>query len=618
MTHPFQPPLLGEPAAAIQRVFGANPFLLDGDLLALAFAADGALWSVEEPGVLRCWDTAEQRQLSWRPLEELATLWCFGPGCRLLAAGSDDLSVWDSETGDVKAAWGPHSWATALAFHPDGRTLASGHDDGVVRLWDWQSQRLVRELSRRGPAVSAVAFSPDGAALAVAAEDKIIRLWDAASGSEAGRLVGHTDRIPALAWQPGGRRLASAGWDGNARVWDVASCQPVILLNGHTGQVHALAYSPDGGLLACADAAHAVHVWDAHTHRAVQVLRRQGGEVRCLAFSADGGQLAAGGVERAIRVCDPRVGDGDGRPVDPLQSRTGLLLTHQGNRLISVGPGAGLRVWDAATGQPAFPSRVAGPLRAVAADPDGKWILVSLGERKEDRQGPALLLRVRGANGQRDGLLEGPDSPVTALAFAPDGETFASGGYQSNDIWLWDAAAGAPKLILANAAGGCSVEQLLFRPQGRLLAVAAIDWLATSGSDGLILVWDVVDRKQVLSLPGGALALAFHPGGRRLASASLVQTVRVWDLETRQLTAELEGHSDAVRAAAFSPDGRWLASGGDDYTVRLWDADSGEARGLVELDTQVKALAFAPDGRSLFTGNGNASCYQLEVRQLLS
>ena len=68
------PPALLETAPAVTRVFGTRPFQADGDLLALAFAADGTLWSVEEPSVLRQWDPATNRQLAWRLLSDLATV----------------------------------------------------------------------------------------------------------------------------------------------------------------------------------------------------------------------------------------------------------------------------------------------------------------------------------------------------------------------------------------------------------------------------------------------------------------------------------------------------------------------------------------------------------------
>jgi WD40 repeat protein len=215
-------------------------------------------------------------------------------------------------------------------------------------------------------------------------------------------------------------------------------------------------------------------------------------------------------------------------------------------------------------------------------------------------------------------VLEGQDPPVTALAFSPDSQLLAAGGSRSDDVWLWSPESGEPVLLIPGAVDGCSVEALAFHPNSRLLAVGGIDWLATSGSDGAIALWDVVGRHPAGNgLKGGALDVAFHPSGNRLAAASLVQVVRVWDMTDRKLIAELDGHEDAVTCVAYSPDGRLLASGGNDRTVRLWDADTLELLAVRELDTQVKALAFAPDSRSLFTGNGNTSCYQLDVRRML-
>ncbi len=136
------------PTSPVTRVFGAHPFHTDGDLLALGFADDGSLWSVEEPGVLRRWDLDGRRQLGWHRLEELATLWTFGPGARRLASASDDLCVWDVAAGDLAASWPQPCWVTAVAFSPDETLLAAGYDDGAVRLWDWREQRLVARNPR--------------------------------------------------------------------------------------------------------------------------------------------------------------------------------------------------------------------------------------------------------------------------------------------------------------------------------------------------------------------------------------------------------------------------------------------------------------------------------------
>jgi WD40 repeat protein len=632
-TVPF---LLGDSPSLVRRVYGASPFHTDGDLLALGFAPDGTLWSVEEPGVVRHWDVGERRQLQWYPLEDMATLWCLNPQAGLVATGSDEVSVWDLVSGDPRNVWEAPAWVTALAFRPatpaapvgDGPPgtrpstgfsplragmLATGHDDGFVRLWDWQTGKVLFEVRAHAQPVSALAFTADGTRLASAGEERLIHLWDVAQGSHAGVLEGHTDRIPALTWHPDGQRLFSAGWDTTARVWDTVRCEPIILLNSHAGQVDALAVSPDGRLLACADSANAVHVWDADKYRTLCVLRDQGSEVRCLAFSPDGTRLAFGGAERVVHLWDARRGTDEAGGAGPLVARTCLACSPDGQSLASLGAGTALRVWDTATGEPRLVLHETGPLRAFASSPDGRWFAAS----ESDRSSFGPLGLWNSATGERHAVLDGPRAPVTALAFAADSSCLASASCTSSDVWVWNVPGGDPALLIPNAVEGCSVEAVAFHPRRRLLAVSGIDWMATGGSDGHVALWDLVERRQVARLAGGATSLAFHPLGQLLAATSLVQTVRVWDALRGELVLELEGPREALACVAFSPDGRWLAAGGDDRMVRVWEADSGRACGAVELDTQIKALCFAPDGRHLFTGNGNTSCYELAVEELV-
>ncbi|HEY7426580.1 MAG TPA: WD40 repeat domain-containing protein [Gemmataceae bacterium] len=607
------------------RVFGVRPFCTDGELLALRFAPDGSLWSVEEPGVLRHWDFGARQQIGWHELADPAALWCFSPSAHYVAAGSDELCIWETARGEPLACWPQSSWVTALAFQPGGLLLASGHDDGAVRLWHYASRRLVCEL--RGPiapsggpndlAVSALAFSPDGRTLAVAAEDCRILLWDTMHGEPRGHLIGHSDRIPALAWHPDGRRLISAGWDTTARVWDTAACQPIILLNNHAGQVQALALTPDGQRLACADSANAVHLWDMDSYQTRAARRDRSREVRSLTFSPDGQCLAFGGAGRVIHVWDAREANEVPDAADPLLARTCLAVVSGGRRLASLGTGTSLRVWDTATAETVLELEDAPALRAFAASPDGRWFAGSLARPEGSEADRSTLALWHADSGRRQRVLDGQAAPITVLAFSADSALLAAAGLRSSDVWLWTVSSGEP-LLLPDVVEGCSVEALAFHSGGRLLAIGGIDWLAPRGAEGRIVLWDLAAHRAVALLPGGTVSLAFHPSGRFLAAATLTESVAVWDVGTRQQRLELAGHLDAVTCVVYSPDGRWLASGGDDRTVRLWDADAGAPHGLVEVDTQIKALAFAPDGRSLFTGNGTTSCYQLDVRQMLS
>jgi WD40 repeat protein len=591
--------------------FGTRPFRTDGELLGLSFSPDGLLWSLEEPGVLRSWHLSTQRQCSWHELGDVATVWCFGPGARLVAAGSDELTLWKAAAGRLWASWPMPSWVTAIAISPSCEWLATGHDDRLIRVWRLANRKLVQELAGHNGPISALRFSHNGKRLASAAEDRVISVWDFVHGHEVGQLRGHTDRIPALAWYPDGRRLVSAGWDTTARIWYVPTGEPLMLLNSHSGQVQALALSPNGKLLACADARHAVHIWDAQSYRSLQVLPPQGGEVHCLAFHPNSDRLASGGGERLIHLWDLEQGSGV-EEGETQPTTCSVSVSGDGRLLASLGAGAPLRLWDVHTGQQASLPEGLPALHIVACSLDGCWLAGSC--RAEGSAGETLALW-DARRGCQAAVLEGPSAPPTVLAFAPTSCLLASASSLSRDVWLWTVPGGEPALLIADALEQGGVELLVFAGHSRLLAVAGMDWLAPRDQEGQVAIWEVATRRRLALMPIAARALAFDPCAARLAIATVGQAIGIWDVPTQQLRHELTGHLDAITCLAYSPDGRWLASGSDDRTLRLWDAQTGAEHTLVELDTQIKALCFSADGRHLFTSNGNSSCCRLTLNQ---
>lgn len=593
----------------VRRTFGDLRFHTDGELAALVFESDEALWSIEDTGYLRRWNAGTGQLLRSAYLSDVETLWSFSGDGRLLASASDDLSFWDVREAQLIKSVPQPSWVTALALNPAASLLATGHDDGLVRLWDAAGQSGARELQGHRFPVSAVSFSPDGSRLASAAEDRVILVWDLASGQLLGSLKGHTDHIQGLTWHPSGKWLVSAGWDTTARVWDAATFEPVVLLNDHADQVTALAFNRDGSILACADSASTIHLWDAPGGKPLGVLREHEGEIRCLAFSPSGRCLASGD-DRVIHLWDPahkRRLSGRGHPT---LSRSSVTVNPDGSRLASSCGGATFQVWDTASGQVVLTPATPVPPQVVVYSPDGSRLAGGGSDpfvHVWDATTGALLKSLQGQAGR-----------VAALAFAPDGQTLASASASDGTVWLWDLRTGEPSLIIPEAADNCTVEALAFDPSGRYLAAGGIDWLATSGADGAICLWDVGQRSQVASFEGGTVALAFHPGGRYLATPSLDDSVFVWDVDARDVAAELLGHNDSVTCVAYSRDGRWLASGSDDGIIRLWNTQTHEPAAVHKFNTPIKSLVFSPDGRFLYTANGNTTCYQLDVAELLA
>ncbi len=588
------------------QVFGEPQLHTDGDLQALTFAPDGSFWSVEEPGVLRHWNAATGQQLHWQALSDLETLWTFSPDSRLLASASDDLTLWDVSSGQVLTAWHQDAWVTALAFGQDSAIIASGHDDGMIRYWDASTHQLLHEFRMHKWAVSALAISPDGKLVAAAGEDKVISLWDTETGISRGKLVGHTDRIPALAFHPSGEFLVSAGWDSTARVWSLRSQEPVILLNTHSAEVTALAFSEDGNRLASADSGLTVHIWDFKTKQQLHLLKGSQGEIRCVAFSPDGQKLACSG-DRMIHLWDALSGQALAGSGPRPRAKTSLAVNPNGKFIASNGGGSAPRVWDCGVKKPVISLEKTDIVHGLSYSPDGRLVAGAAGNH----------VRLWDAvSGQVVVDLDNFGKEADKLAFSPDSKLLAVASGSDQDVLIVRVADRESILLIDDALDGCTIEALAFHPGGNLLAIGGIDFLATGGSSGAIIIEDLQDSDKTRIIFGGTTSLAFHPAGKQLASTSLDQSICIWDVETQEILAELIGHDNAVTCVTYSPDGRWLASGGEDRTVRLWD-DNGEECAVVEVDSQITALAFSPDGRYLYTANANTTCSQIKLSDLL-
>ena len=132
--------------------------------------------------------------------------------------------------------------------------------------------------------------------------------------------------------------------------------------------------------------------------------------------------------------------------------------------------------------------------------------------------------------------------------------------------------------------------------------------LASGSWDNTVKLWDVATKQNTATLEGHTYVVwpvAFSPDGTTLASGSLDNTVKLWDVATGTNITTLEGHTDGVNSVAFSPDGTLLASGSWDDTVKLWDVATHENIATLEGHTGgVYSLEFSPDGTTLASGSG--------------
>jgi WD40 repeat protein len=205
---------------------------------------------------------------------------CFSPdGNRLASAHNDGfVIVWGATTGQqsmgqfetVSALPSHHRdflrEVNSVCFSPEGKRLAYGTDDGLLRVWDTATNQIVHTLvdGHTGDdtyehACKSVCFSPDGKRLA-SGHYRAVKVWDTTTG-ELLRYIGQNKKVGSVCFSPNGKWLAG-GTSGTAKVWDSVTGQEMLNLTGHREYVHSVSFSPDGERLASGDSNGTVKVWD--------------------------------------------------------------------------------------------------------------------------------------------------------------------------------------------------------------------------------------------------------------------------------------------------------------------------------------------------------------------
>jgi WD40 repeat protein len=500
------------------------------------------------PGV-RSWSIATRESGTTSDL-------AYSPDGTRLAVGTWDglVRIWEAKTGRLLRVFYSHGTVIKLAWSPDGRVLAlgTGAYSRPVHLWDTETGRLLRRLETpKVEFILALAWSPDGRKLrAWGTGQRSCYTWNAATGKllSAPAVPCPIERPP---FSPDGLRLAGVVDDKHIVIWNTDTGQEISHMTAHAA-VGRFSWSPDGKLLACTGK-DGLGIWDVEKRKEIKHWSKAVQMENAPAWSPDGRRLLFIEKEHLDTVVIEVNGD-----AEPMRLENGN----------------GVFVWSA----------------------DGKTIAGINGE-------PWIIL-FDAKTGKRIRTLTNGAAPF-GFALSPDDRTFALSERLGSLLASADTGQVIAEMKQETWPKTLTAWPLAWSPDGKLLAA--------QGPDNAVQLWHA-DGKKHLALTehtDDVTSLSWSPNGKRLAStAAAEKRVLIWDAIKGERESELGPFDGVAENVKWSRDGRFVTFNVAEIGWHVWDI---EGKKLVNDPKQWKVWWFelTPDGRSALVAPTGKEVFRL-------
>lgn len=515
------------------------------------------------------------------------------------------IQTWSIETGELVRSL---KCGHPIALGPGGR-FALARKDGQLSIWSVETGQKVGNPLQHESRLNEITFSPDGTRVLTGTATGKVRMWSTETGGLCWTAE-HHDTVLRMSFDSTESLVLTAAADGVARLWSAETGAPKSKPIWHSSFIKQIAFGPDGGHFVTVDQDAFIRVWSTATGELLkQPTRfRLDSSLRRIAFHPDGTRLALAPLNNEAFQID----------ISDLQSRTpsrqfdcnacSLGLSPDGKRILTGGWATDIRLWSTETGEllgtPLKYNTVVWSL-AFSPVPPYSYALASCSDgtvRVLDIQSDELkeskILRLHGRK------------TVRKVAFAPDGKTFATGGWDGTvrimSTTTWQEI--VPTLVHPN-----HIEDVTFSPDG--------DLVATACQDGNVRIWSSKTGKPVgapLEHSDDVLVVTFSPDGKKILTGGRNRRVRIWDLETWKPSERNLEHMAEVESVGYNPDGTRVVSGTNAGEVHIWSTATWQRIGppVGIRESNGSTAIFTRDGRSILIGGfAGAALWKIEESQ---
>ncbi|NER97663.1 MAG: WD40 repeat domain-containing protein [Symploca sp. SIO1B1] len=449
--------------------------------------------------VIKIWDLKEKKELftlgehEWPVREVVVT----PDGRYAVTASNEILKVWDLLTQVERFTLTGHTWRIKSLAVASNRLIVSASSDGILKIWDIERGKALSTLKGHQAGVLDVAVTPDSKRAISVAMDGTIKVWDLEFAEAGSNLPQHEDAVTKVAVTSDGKRAISTSKDRTAIVWDLVNRKPMLTFRGHTGWVSDIAVMADNRRVVSSSWDGTLQIWNIETGELLSTLSDESERVEAVEVTPNEKYAVSVTEGRYIKVWDLVHQTVRFTLSGHEKIISSIAITPDSKRVISAAADRQLKVWDIETGVEllCFPNNYP-PLPSL---PDefgndslrGK-VVGFIAPLDRTKKMPVISSRRESDNATEQYFLAMRDAK-TAVTVMPDCQRIISGS-NSGVLNMWDLGTGEELLALDDSASG--VTSVCVSPNGRF--AFATCGLPHYSSDNTLRVWDL-ERKQIIA-----------------------------------------------------------------------------------------------------------------------
>ena len=461
---------------------------------------------------------------------------CCSPNGRNVICGN---ALWDIETDSCLFTF--HGNMKAVCFSPDGKTILTGSDGMVLKLWDSETGECLKilkghsRLAQKYNNIESVSFSPDGSHALSGSTDKTMKLWDINTGECIHTFTGHSEAVCSVCFSPDSNSALSVDSNGIIKLWNIKSGDCLYTISGGGNNV---CFSPDGKWAISTS----MMLFDVRNGKCIYIPIQSQSlyPIQSVCFCPDGRTLLYADKYHCYQVMIPK-------------------LDYQANWLLS------------------------------GINDTGKSLENEIKFNKAMEEAGAYL-ETKNIGQAINALQEAASIPGFSSMPAVRELSFKIGRYCRTKGVLFFNLEKTYKCSVGK------VGEMALSPDGKLLA--SVDLL-----DKNIKLWDIQSGQQIYMLIGHKeriYSICFSTKGDHILSTSSDNTVKIWDTKTGECFRTIDAEVN-LSSACISPDGKYVFV--ESRFSKLWDIYTGKCLRTYKSPI-LSPICFSPDGRSLLTKFG--------------